>query len=214
MAEEESEQPKEEIQLVVFKLGEEEYGVEIHDVREIIKTGEITPVPNAPVFVEGIINLRGKIVVVIDLLKRFGAFDETKHKGTHIIISEVEDSSFGILVDDVSEVLRIAKEDIKKAPGIIASKIHADYLRGVGVVGERLLILLDLMKVLSEKELVEMADLTKGMKIKGEEQEKEEEEPKPTISDEEIKRRFEEKFKKKEKAPAEEEKPKKARAKK
>ena len=160
-----------ELQLVVFKLGKEEYGVEIHEVREIIKKDKVTSVPNAPAFVEGIINLRGKIVVVINLLQRFGTFNEDEHKGTHIIISEVEDNSFGILVDEVSEVLRISQNGIKKAPGIIASKIHADYLRGVGIVGERLLIMLDLMKVVSEKELVEMAELTKSMKTKVEKQE-------------------------------------------
>ena len=188
------EEQKEEIQLVVFKLGNEEYAVEIHEVREIIKKGDVTHIPNAPAFVEGIINLRGKIVVVINLLKRFGTFDEEQHKGTHIVISEVEENSFGILVDEVSEVLRISKEDIKKAPGIIASKIHADYLRGVGIVGEkgdRLLILLDLMKVLSEKDMAEMAELTKGMKPK----EKKVVEKKPKITEQEIENRFKEHFK-------------------
>jgi len=190
------EQGKEEIQLVVFKLGNEEYGVEIHEVREIIKKGKVTEVPNAPVFIDGIINLRGKIVVVINLLKRFGTFKEDEHKGTHVIISEVGENSFGILVDEVSEVLRIAKEDIKKAPGIIASKIHADYLRGVGIVGERLLILLDLMKVLSEKELIEMAELTKNVKVKtDDEKEQDKKKVKPKITDEEIEKKFKEHFK-------------------
>ena len=194
---EDSEEKKEELQLVVFKLGNEEYGVEIHESREIIKKEKVTRIPNAPEFVEGIINLRGKIVVVINLLKRFGTFDEEQHKGTHIIISEVEGNSFGILVDAVSEVLRVQASDIKKAPGIIASKIHADYLKGVGIVGERLLILLDLMKVLSEKEMVEMADLTKGMqeKARAEQKAKEEVMKKPKITDKEIEERFKEHFK-------------------
>lgn len=197
---EDSEKSKEENQLVVFKLGNEEYGVEIHEVREIIKKEKITAVPNAPSFVEGIINLRGKIVVVINLLKRFGTFNEEDHKGTHVIISEVEDNSFGILVDSVSEVLRIAKDDIKKAPGIIASKIHADYLKGVGIVGERLLILLDLMKVLSEKDMAEMAELTKNIKVKSEAAaEKDKKKAKPKVTDEEIEKRFKEHFKKSEK---------------
>lgn len=183
-----------ELQLVVFKLGKEEYGVEIHEVREIIKKDKITNVPNAPTFVDGIINLRGKIVVVINLLKRFGTFKEEEHKGTHVIISEVEGNSFGILVDEVSEVLRISNDDIKKAPGIIASKIHADYLKGVGIVGERLLIMLDLYKVLSEKELIEMAELTKAMKTKETTPKKE---VKPTITDAEIEKKFKEHYEEK-----------------
>lgn len=201
---EELEHPKEEVQLVIFKLENEEYGVEIHEVREIIKRGQITHIPNAPAFVEGIINLRGKIVVVINLLKRFGTFEEAAHKGTHLIISEVNGNNFGILVDEVSEVLRIPKEDIKKAPSIIASKIHSDYLRGVGIIGERLLILLDLPKVLSEKEMVEMGELTKEMKAKAEEERRREKaKKKPKITDEEIERRFKERFEKQAEKPKE-----------
>ena len=194
------EEKKEDIQLVVFKLGNEEYGVEIHEAKEIIKKEKITRIPNTPEFVEGIINLRGKIVVVINLLKRFGSFDEEQHKGTHVIISEVEGNSFGILVDSVTEVLRTQTSNIKKAPGIIAQKIHADYLKGVGIVGEkgdRLLILLDLAKVLSEKDLVEMASLTKGMQEKAtaEQKAKEDIKNKPKITEEEIEKRFKEHFK-------------------
>jgi len=156
-----------EVQLVIFRLGNEEYGVDIHEVREIIKIPDITHMPNAPVFIAGIINLRGKIVVVINLLKRFGSFEEEEQEGTHIIIAEVNGSSFGVLVDDVSEVLTISKENIRKSPSILSTKIHTDYLKGIGIIeeGKRLLIMLDLPKILSEKEMAEMAELTKGMKV-------------------------------------------------
>jgi len=183
----------EEVQLVVFKLGKEEYAIEINDVREIIKMAKITSVPNAPSFVDGIINLRGKIAVVINLLKRFGTFDENNHKGTHIIISEVNQNSFGIVVDDVSEVLKMSKQDIKKAPGVIAAKIHADYIEGIGLLdkGERLLILLNINKILSEKELVEMAELTKDMQQK---EQPKQEKPKPEMSEEQIQNKIKEHF--------------------
>jgi purine-binding chemotaxis protein CheW len=157
-----------EIQLVVFKLGTEEYGVDVHEVKSIIKKSEITRIPNAPEFVEGIMNLRGKIVVIINLLKRFGTFNEAEHKGTHIIISEVEGNSFGIVVDDVQEVIKITNKEMRKAPGIISAKIHVEYLNGIGILdeGKRLLILLNLQKILSEKEMLEMAEVTQEIKAK------------------------------------------------
>ena len=166
-AQAEDEKLEEEVQLVIFKLGNEEYGVDIHDVREIIKIPEITQMPNAPIFIDGIINLRGKIVVVINLLKRFGDLEEQESKGTHIIIAEVNGSSFGILVSAVSEVLTLSREEIRKSPGILSTKIHTDYISGIGIVdeGKRLLILLDLPKILSEKEMAGMADLTKSIKV-------------------------------------------------
>jgi|APSaa5957512622_1039677.scaffolds.fasta_scaffold26725_5 purine-binding chemotaxis protein CheW len=193
---------KGELQLVLFKLGQEEYGVEIHEVERIIKMSEITRVPHAPNFVEGILNLRGKIVVVINLLKRFGTFKEKEHKGSHIIISNVEGNSFGIMVDGVEEVKTINKKDTRKAPGIIASKIHAEYLKGIGILeeGKRLLILIDLEKILGEKEMLEMAKLTEGMEEKARIAEKErranEESEKPKITDTEIESKFKQHFSK------------------
>lgn len=189
-----------QIQLVVFKLGNEEYGVDISEVERIIKMTEVTRIPHAPGFVEGIINLRGKIVVIVNLLKRFGTFNEEEHIGSHIIVSEVEGSSFGIIVDDVEEVLKINKKDTRKAPGIIASKIHAEYLKGIGILdeGKRLLILIDLKKILAEKEMVEMAEVTQTIKkqaeVKEEAARKAEEAKKPKITEEEIAQRFNEHF--------------------
>jgi len=163
---------------------------------------EITRVPHSPTFVEGIINLRGKIVVIINLLKRFGTFKQDEHKGSHVIISNVEGNSFGIMVDGVEEVRTISKKDTRKAPGIISQKIHAEYLKGIGILddGKRLLILIDLEKILGEKEMLEMAKLTEGMEEKAKEAEKqrkaEEEAKEPKISDAEIESKFKESFSK------------------
>jgi purine-binding chemotaxis protein CheW len=143
-----------EIQLIVFRLGKEEYAVEIHDVSEIRTLTAITTVPHAPHFIEGIMNLRGRIVVVLNLLKRFGIKGD---QGTHILISEVENNTFGVVVDSITEVLKVSEENMKAAPGIISTKVNLDYIKGVVILGERLLILLDLLKILSEKELADVA---------------------------------------------------------
>lgn len=145
-------------QFVVFTLGNEEYGVGILDVREIVKTGTVTMIPNSPDFLKGVINLRSKIVGVIDLEKRFLLKrDEEEHTGKHIVIAEIGDGTFGLLVDEVTDVLRLPKEGIKLPPEIITKKIGIDYVEGIGTVNDKLIILLDVEKVLSEKELIELA---------------------------------------------------------
>jgi purine-binding chemotaxis protein CheW len=154
--------PKEEVQLVVFRLADEEYGAHILDIKEIIKIVKITKVPNSPDYVEGIINLRGKIISVIDLFKKFNIEFESKPK--YIIIADIKNVLFGITVDSVSEVLKVEKTNIKKAPSIITSKIKSDYLSGVAVMEERLIILLDLKKILT---IEEAEDFKKFAKIAG-----------------------------------------------
>ena len=153
------------VQLVVFELDKEEYAVPIEDLREIIRIPEIAPVPNSPEFIRGILNLRGTIVVVIDLEKRFHLVREGKTPPEHIVITEVSGSTFGVVVDRVSEVLRVPVSKIQPTPSLVSSKIHAEYLKGVVVLEEaqkvatetaksRLLILLDLPKMLQEDELL------------------------------------------------------------
>ncbi len=139
------------LQLVGFKIGEEEFAVDILKVQEIIKLVDITPVPNAPEFVEGVINLRGKVIPIISLRKRFG-FEQKDHDSrTRIIVVELEGKLVGFIVDAVTEVLRIPSSTVEPPPPII-SKIESDYLKGVGKLDDRLLILLDIDKVLSPKE--------------------------------------------------------------
>lgn len=145
-------------QFVVFTLDKEEYGVEILDVREIVKAGKITPIPSAPYFLKGIINLRSNVVCVIDLQKRFTLErDETEHLGKHILIAEIGTGTFGLLVDEVTDVLRVLKDNIKPTPELLTTMIGVEYLKGIGTVAEKLIVFLDLSKVLSEKELVELA---------------------------------------------------------
>lgn len=124
------------IQLVVFTLDEEEYAVPIADIQEIIKVPEVTPIPNAPQFIKGILNLRGKIVVVIDLEKRFGLVREKIEELKHIIITEVGETNFGVMVNEVVEVLSVPSSVVQPTPKLVSSKIHADYLKGVVVLKE------------------------------------------------------------------------------
>lgn len=146
------------VQLVIFELDKEEYAVPIEDLREIIRIPEIAPVPNSPEFIRGILNLRGTIVVVVDLEKRFHLVRESKAPPQHIVITEANGSTFGIVVDHVSEVLRVPVSKIQPTPALVSSKIHAEYLKGVVVMEEgaksRLIILLDLPKMLQEGELL------------------------------------------------------------
>ncbi len=135
-------------QLVVFQLGSEEYAVSISQVKEIIRYGGATKLPNTPEHMEGIINLRGKVIPVVDLAKRFD-LARAKQGDTQALIVEAAGREVGMVVDEVSEVLRL--EDTAIEPGQTVS--HAgEFLRGIGKVGDRLLIILDLDKLFSEEE--------------------------------------------------------------
>jgi purine-binding chemotaxis protein CheW len=144
-------------QMVVFELDHEEYAVPILEVKEVIKLPQITQVPNSAASIAGIINLRGKVVPVLDLEKKFNLVRENKTPSEHILVAEAEGGlAFGILVDKVSEVAKIPQSSIKAAPQVIAGKIAADFLKGVVVNQlegrERIMLLLDLKKILSDKE--------------------------------------------------------------
>ena len=144
-----------EIQLVVFQLSDEEYGAAIGQVQEIVNLGKVTRMPKAPAFVEGIINLRGRVVPIIDIRKRFDLAPKERDKNARIMVVLVEGQAMGIVVDSISEVLRLPKEDIEPPPQIIGD-ISATYLKGVGKVGDRLVVLLDLDKVLTIEEVSEL----------------------------------------------------------
>lgn len=145
-------------QLIVFSLGGEEFGVEITKVQEIIRMKEITELPNNSEFMAGIINLRGDIISVIDLRKRFEV-EQKETKKTRIIIVEMDSQDVGLIVDSVSEVLRIDHEEIDDAPERIAG-IKDDYLRGIGKIDERIVILLDLDKLLTAEEKIELENVS------------------------------------------------------
>ncbi|MDF1555181.1 MAG: chemotaxis protein CheW [Deferrisomatales bacterium] len=143
------------LQLVTFHVGDEEFGVDILTVREINRMMEITRVPHAPVFVEGVINLRGQVIPVVDLRTRF-QLDAVEHdKSTRIVVVELSEKVVGFLVDSVSEVLRVPRDLIEPAPPIVGS-IDSEYIEGVVKLDDRLLILLDLQKLLSGGEAREL----------------------------------------------------------
>lgn len=145
-------------QLIVFRLGEDEFGVRIDEVREIIRAGVITPIPDSPRFIKGIINVRGEVIITIDLRSRFFIHTGKESENLHIVVTREERNPFGLLVDEVTEVMRLPESDIRDTPGLV-TKIHEDYVVGVVTLENRLIILLDLKKVLSEDELVRLADV-------------------------------------------------------
>jgi purine-binding chemotaxis protein CheW len=132
-----------EIQLVVFELGDERYGLDIATVYEIIRHQPITAVPQAPAFVEGVINLRGRIIPVVDLRDRFGMAAGDLTKASRIVVCEAAGTRVGLVVDGVSEVLMVSADAIEATPDVAAGS-DAAYLRGIAKLGERLIILLDL----------------------------------------------------------------------
>ena len=143
-----------EQQLVVFGLGKEEFGIDISRVREIVKLQNITTIPQSMDFVEGIVNLRGQIVPIVDLCKRFLVADrsESVDAERRIIVVNMSGQTIGILVDGVSEILRIPDEAIEPTPPIVASGVSSDFIRGVAKVEGRLIIFLDLDRIFSAEE--------------------------------------------------------------
>jgi purine-binding chemotaxis protein CheW len=141
-----------EYQLVIFGLAKEFYGVDIATVEGIIKLQAITAVPRAPAFVEGVTNLRGEVLPVIDLRKRFGLpVDEKRGKDTRIIVVVMGGKKVGMVVDAVSEVLRVADTAIEP-PSPIVTTVDSVFIRGIAKVDDRLVILLDLGQILSVEE--------------------------------------------------------------
>lgn len=137
-----------EEQLVTFSLGSEEFGVDIMRVQEIIRIPPITRVPKSEAYIEGVINLRGNVIPVISLRTRFGMTRVEETDLSRIVVLQVQSKVFGIWVDAVTEVLRLESESIEPPP-TIAIGMDSQFIRGVGKIGERLLILLDLDNIMS-----------------------------------------------------------------
>lgn len=142
---------KELLQLVTFRLGNEEFSLDILRVQEIIRHMELTRVPRTPDFVDGVINLRGRVIPVLDLRKRFGLPSGAKTNETRIIVVDVDNKTVGLKVDAVSEVLRLPADTVEPAPAIVTGA-ESDYIKGVGKLDGRLLILLDVEKILTRTE--------------------------------------------------------------
>jgi len=147
-------------QLIVFTLGDEEFAASIVQIREIIRIGSVTPIPDCPDFIKGLMNVRGDITLVIDLKARFFLRVNKGVESKHIIMTAQDATLFGLMVDEVTEVLRIPEREIKPAPELV-TKIDKIYINGLITLQNRLIILLDLAKVLSGEELTKLAELTK-----------------------------------------------------
>lgn len=146
------------LQLVSFNIGNEEFGIDILKVEEIIRLISITKIPNAPDFIEGVINLRGKVIPVIDLRTRLKREKKQHDNNTRVIVVEVNGRTVGFIVDSVREVLRVPKSITEPPPSIVAG-VDSEYITAIGKLEDRLLILLDLEKVLSHKQKEELAEI-------------------------------------------------------
>jgi len=152
---------QDQLQLVTFRIGNEEFGVNILAVQEINRMLQITRVPQSPPDVEGVINLRGRIIPIIDLRKRFGSADKELDQDNRIIVVEVQQRILGFIVDGVHEVLRISSSIVEAAPSMTTS-IDSDYIEGVGKLEDRLLILLDLKRLFNLEQIDQVISQTES----------------------------------------------------
>ena len=140
------------LQLVGFKVEREFFGVPIAAVKEIIRVPDITPVPDTPEFVEGVVNLRGRIVPVIDMRRRVGVLAAERTRGNRILVLELAGKMVGLIVDSASDIIKISEDAIEPPPDIVSS-IGAEYVTGVGKLEGKLIVLLDLTRLLSAEEM-------------------------------------------------------------
>ena len=136
------------LQLVGFRVGSEDFGLDILRVQEIIRLQELTRVPNSPDFMAGVANLRGRVIPVVSLRKCFGLADCDHDKKTRIVVVELNGNVIGFIVDSVSEVLRIPADSIEPPPRL--AKVEREYVSGVGNLNDRLLILLDVDRLMTQ----------------------------------------------------------------
>lgn len=153
-----------ELQIVGFRIGNETYGVRIGSVREIVRVPEITSVPSAPDLVEGVINLRGKIIPVMDLRKRFGAAAVQPDKKNRILVVELDNKLVGLIVSSASEVLKIPPSEIE-SPGSVFAEGESNYVTGVGKLKGRLIILLDIARLLRQPEYRKLEEAVEPVAI-------------------------------------------------
>jgi purine-binding chemotaxis protein CheW len=158
-------QAVEQSQYLTFFIADEEYAVSIIRAKEIIQYDTLTKVPKTPRWIRGVINLRGGVVPVVDLAVKFGLPDTVITSSACIVITEVEiegeTTVMGVLADSVSQVIELRDEDIEPPPAF-GTRINVDYLRGMGKLGKKFVLMLDVDKVLSAEELLDTAALTSG----------------------------------------------------
>lgn len=149
------------LQLVTFTLGSEEYAVDILKVQEINRMKEITRVPNSPSYVEGVINLRGKVIPVVNLRKKFGLAERESDEQSRIMIMDIQGITMGLVVDSVSEVLRVPANIVEPTPPM-ASNISTEFIKGIAKLEDRLIILLDMDRLLGKAEQTALIEAASG----------------------------------------------------
>ena len=154
-----------DLQLVGFRVGRETFGVPISLVREIVRVPEITAVPNAPEHIEGVINLRGRIVPVVDLRRRFGQKDPETSKKNRILVVELAGKIVGLIVQSASEVIKIPPSEIESPDSLLQESEH-NCVTGVGKLHGRLILLLDLAKILQRGEINSLSSLAQPVATK------------------------------------------------
>ncbi len=151
-----------DLQIVGLRIGRETFGLPISMVREVVRVPEITAVPNAPDHIEGVINLRGRIIPILDLRKRFGEKDLEPNKKNRVVVVELEARAIGLIVNSASEVLRIPPSDIEP-PHNIFQEGELNFITGVGKLKGRLIMMLDLNRILQSGELRRIEEVTKSL---------------------------------------------------
>jgi len=151
-----------EKKIIVFSLGHEEYGVEVEKVKTIERMQKLTRVPKTPVFIKGVINLRGVVIPVIDLRSRFGLPEKEYTDNSRMIIVSQGDIEVGMIVDSANDVTDIDGDLVENPPEIVGG-IRAKYLDGIAKIGDRLLVLLNLEEVLNKQELMQLEELELGV---------------------------------------------------
>ena len=151
------------VQLINFRLRDEEFGVDISSVREITRVTDMSHMPEAPFFIHGVTNLRGQIIPVIDLAKQFNLAPQKElPQSARVVVAELKGHMVGILVDEVPEILKIPESDIEPAPELIQMEVRKDYITGVGKLEDRLIILLDIEKIVTLHEMEELIKAANG----------------------------------------------------
>lgn len=150
---------KEETRILVFNLVNEELGLDISCVREVLKPQEIHPLPQAPDFIEGVINLRGHIIAVIDLIKKFNIKTIEDRTKMRIIICKIRKFIVGLAVNSVSEIIVLSKKDIQPTPAVISTQVDVGFISGIARLGERIIIILNLEDFLPKEEMTKLSKM-------------------------------------------------------
>jgi purine-binding chemotaxis protein CheW len=155
----ENHEKKEDRQILVFSVANEELGLDISCVREVLRPQAIYPLPKTPPFIEGVINLRGHIVALIDLRKRLNARQIEDENKKRIIVCKVNKTIVGLTVNCLKEIIALSEEEIRPTPRVVSMQMETDVLSGIATVGKRIIPILDLERILTKKEVTELSAL-------------------------------------------------------